>query len=904
MSPPHPPTPTRRSARQKLRRSTGGRTEERNAPSSARSMKSQRVEEEPIASTSYSQPASPSTKKRKSPPAVQGKRGRRKVQAVGMQTLTASTSNLSSPTLGTSSIQVVPGKKGKRKQVSQPVEVAAEPLPEAGPSNLKTSPPSPVTPTTPTRYFTRSRSQSAPRNPRPYPYLPTPLTARSRRKTPPSGPSSLPAVSTPPTTLSALSPQSSQSDLEAADLPGLASPPPSPSSTPITRAPTRGRGRGRGTHVVPSRSPVRTRRRAKLEEELESTSSDIEMDLTPSPSPTTIDKGKGKAREVDTVDNEEDEEMAVAADLQPQHGEQQEHDENLAPSTPLPSDDVLFSATHTTTDIDPAQNSDIPDLILPIHPQSPSTSPLSPTHSSPALPSLELESPRRLGAKARRYSLSNGLVWEQDRFGTWRPRGGMYDGEAGGLWKGMWKARVSVMANELDIRSFETHNYVSQVTSQHQAPEDMDIEFTEEEMEWAYGHGVDSDDEEDDEDMDLDTDTEVQEQVGQSTLDFSASTSPVADIPQDEDENKPPPPAEPVFMEFQLNSPDTSAPTSPPQPAQVQQQQMPATNPVPRLSAIKLPELRMRDMDQFKDVFDQEVPPPSSPCTAVSPEGRNQRRNHYQSRTLGSIARGTPVIPSRRSPWTSVLSTPSPLAWGERDGAMLQGHHQTLSPLPTSLGGYAGGGEMASLDMNGGMSSMPSDGSGGYAGNTSNVLAAPVPMSNTEQVENCGLTLPNSSSSSGATATTDWQVELFTGFANMVGTAGQNVPVTIDPALQSNTTTAADAANSSFAEPIPNSNSPPATTSNSTANTGFGTDYHNSIFDMAMPSLNMNMFSDTSSSSVPEFSQWTSSSPSPEPQSPQPFLEPRMGFLMGHGAGSPPHSPPHSPSSPVGVVYS
>jgi hypothetical protein len=94
MSPPHPPTPTRRSARQKLRRSTGVRAEERTIGSSARSMKSQRVEEEPIASTSYSQPASPGTKKRKSPPAVQGKRGRRKVQAVGMQTSIASTSNL------------------------------------------------------------------------------------------------------------------------------------------------------------------------------------------------------------------------------------------------------------------------------------------------------------------------------------------------------------------------------------------------------------------------------------------------------------------------------------------------------------------------------------------------------------------------------------------------------------------------------------------------------------------------------------------------------------------------------------------------------------------------------------------------------------------------------------------
>jgi hypothetical protein len=221
----------------------------------------------------------------------------------------------------------------------------------------------------------------------------------------------------------------------------------------------------------------------------------------------------------------------------------------------------------------------------------------------------------------------------------------------------------------------------------------MDIEFTEEEMEWAYGHGVDSDDEEDDEDMDLDTDTEVQEQVGQSTLDFSASTSPVAETSQDEDENKPPPPAEPVFMEFQLNSPDTSAPASPPPPAQAQQQQMSATNPVLRLSAIKLPELRMRDMDQFKDVFDQEVPPPFSPCTAVSPEGRNQRRNHYQSRTLGSIARGTPVIPSRRSPWTSALPTPALLAWGERNGGMMLGEGEHWGVLRRRIREHWGDGK-------------------------------------------------------------------------------------------------------------------------------------------------------------------------------------------------------------------
>uniref|UniRef100_A0A0W0F811 Uncharacterized protein n=1 Tax=Moniliophthora roreri TaxID=221103 RepID=A0A0W0F811_MONRR len=899
MSPPHPPTPTRRSARQKLKRSTIVSTGEASPGSSARTIKVQRqpdVEEGPIASTSYSQPASPATKKRKSPPAVHRKRGRRKIQLDQVEA--------GAPAIRT--LHVGSGKKGKRKQ--QVIESHSEPEPEAGPSNFGAISTTPLTPTpTPTRYFTRSRSQSATRSPRPYPYLPTPPSTRSRRKTPPTPiPSSLPAASSPPAglpALSALSPQSSQSDLEAADLPGLASPPPSPSATPITRTVTRGRGRGRGTHVAPARSPVRTRRRAKLEEELESaSSSDVEMDSMIGES-----KDKGKAKAEAEADNEEDEEMAVAADLQSQREDQQEQDENLAPCTPLP---LLNLPTLADSDADSGQSSHLPELILPVHPQTPSTSPLSPTHS--ASPVQESETTRRMGAKARRYCPSTGLVWEQDRFGAWRVRGGIYgDAEGSGLWKGMWKARVGVLSTEIDIRSLETHNYISQFTSQQQqqqqqAQDDLDAEFIDEEMEWAFGHGVDSDDDEDDEDMDLDTDAEVQEeQVGQSTLDFSV------DPPQSEDENTPPPlQSQPMFMEFQL-TPSEPEPTSPPplvQNQQQQQQQMPAANQIPKLSSIKLPELRLRDMDQFKDVFEQEVPPPmlySSPEAIASKptEGRSLRKNHYQSRVLGSIARGTPIIPGRRNSWTHP-SPPTTFMWDERDGDMVSGMSLQCSPSPTTLSGYAGG-EMTSLDMNtGSMAPMPQDSHGGYSQNAIstvsvdsnvNVLAA----SNTDQGENCGLTLPNSPSTN---TNTSWQIEFFTDFANIVGAAGQDVP--IDPALQGAVANANNNTTFGSVEPIQTSNQTNTTPS-------FGSDY-SPIFDMNMP---MNMFSEESSSAVPapvpvsEFPHWTSS-PSPEPPSPnppfqqqQPFLEPRMGFQMV-GAGSPPHSPPHSPSSPVGVVYS
>ncbi|KAG7090281.1 hypothetical protein E1B28_011879 [Marasmius oreades] len=304
------------------------------------------------------------------------------------------------------------------------------------------------------------------------------------------------------------------------------------------------------------------------------------------------------------------------------------------------------------------------------------------------------------------------------------------------------------------------------------------MEFSEEEMDWASGD-VDSDDEMD---MDIDLDENEQERI----MDIDV----VGEVGAEKG----------VYMEFSL-PPQTQTQTgvelgAPPAPSAVPGPSS-STSPtsllspqmMPKLEGIRLPELRMRDMDQFKAVFDMDAPAPpassfveydgdssimtplslthsdsSSPSASPSPSPTSTRKLHYYSRRFGSIASGTPVNPVTRRMWAT--------------GDGFSSVHLGLGLAPST---FESGGSMGSF-MFGGGSGGSDSGASISEGVHWGVLRRREPRPNHDSMM----------------MTAEWQAGLFSNFADIVGSAGEssgsdvgigggspslpNVP--IDPVLQ------------------------------------------------------------------------------------------------------------------------
>ncbi|KAG7090280.1 hypothetical protein E1B28_011878 [Marasmius oreades] len=220
-----------------------------------------------------------------------------------------------------------------------------------------------------------------------------------------------------------------------------------------------------------------------------------ELTAPPSTPPRSCEETEEQEVEemmVDTYLGNDVSERTVSAELQSEdttpedqsEREDQEVDENTAPPTPPlqplpPPVSLAPSLCPPPASLDVVENAmslpcpDVPDLPPdplpnPYEHQGEEqhvqldyedfTSPLSPTPSISTI--SEPQTPRRLGAKGRRYIA--GVVWELDRWGNWRPvddgsgssvLGGPNSGlgctgsggSGWGMWKSMCKARVGLL---------------------------------------------------------------------------------------------------------------------------------------------------------------------------------------------------------------------------------------------------------------------------------------------------------------------------------------------------------------------------------------------------------------------------------------------------------------------------